>query len=550
MTVSRKTTFVIILCLVLFSISLPVLAAPWFWPIVPCGLNDPGPNDPDRLDPSYYQPCNQCDLFRLLKNLIDFIFFVFVPLIGTLLFVWAGFLILLAGGNPKLYGQGISIFKNTFIAIGIIMLSWLITNTIIKTLAADSDLSDRWYKFECVAKVDGEEEPPDKPPLDAVKYDCNENDECVRNPNGRFTTPLCNGFCAPPAAKKYSCQNNQCTEDPNGSYTEPTCNNQCQPAPEASLIITTTSLADAKVNTAYSQSLSARGGEPPYLWSVTQGGLPPGVSINGAAGVISGKPTTGGPFSFTVIVKDSSSPEKSASKQLTLQVTSGTAVTQCGDFDLVCSNTARSCPGITRDPALPSGRSDWRYLIPEVAAQHPIPGVDTVKLLEAIMRIETNGVMDKASSSVPSSCGLMQFQENTANRFRSFCGVNHPVSCDWLRGKADALQAGETKESVAKASICMSAEYFKSIRNGRDYKGDVTDLPAAYNGGEGAIATSRDCSSQSTANPKYDRDCRNRPTLSYECLWDDLAHTKCNSGPSSYEQTRDYVAKFNTCYFR
>jgi hypothetical protein len=69
----------------------------------------------------------------------------------------------------------------------------------------------------------------------------------------------------------------------------------------ADLIIVTPSLPDAVVGTAYSATLAASGGVPPYTWTVT--GLPDGVTANGAT--ISGTPTTAGKFTVTVSVKDS-----------------------------------------------------------------------------------------------------------------------------------------------------------------------------------------------------------------------------------------------------
>jgi uncharacterized repeat protein (TIGR03803 family) len=72
--------------------------------------------------------------------------------------------------------------------------------------------------------------------------------------------------------------------------------------------ITTTSLPNGEVGVAYSQTLAATGGTPPYSnWTVTSGSLPPGLTLTAATGVISGTPTTatGSPFSFSVTVGDS-----------------------------------------------------------------------------------------------------------------------------------------------------------------------------------------------------------------------------------------------------
>jgi hypothetical protein len=71
------------------------------------------------------------------------------------------------------------------------------------------------------------------------------------------------------------------------------------------LSITTTSLPNGTVGSAYSQSVIASGGTPPYAWSLVQGQgtLPPGLSLS-AAGAITGAPTTAGTYNFTVKVTD------------------------------------------------------------------------------------------------------------------------------------------------------------------------------------------------------------------------------------------------------
>jgi N-acetylneuraminic acid mutarotase len=63
-------------------------------------------------------------------------------------------------------------------------------------------------------------------------------------------------------------------------------------------------LPGGAVGTPYSQSLTGGGGLAPYTFAVTAGSLPPGLSMD-AAGNITGTPTTGGTFNFTVTVTDS-----------------------------------------------------------------------------------------------------------------------------------------------------------------------------------------------------------------------------------------------------
>ncbi|MGO4701983.1 putative Ig domain-containing protein [Dyella sp. 2RAB6] len=54
---------------------------------------------------------------------------------------------------------------------------------------------------------------------------------------------------------------------------------------------------------AYNQTLTATGGNGGYTYSLLSGALPPGISLS-SAGVISGTPTTIGPYSFTIRATD------------------------------------------------------------------------------------------------------------------------------------------------------------------------------------------------------------------------------------------------------
>ena len=68
--------------------------------------------------------------------------------------------------------------------------------------------------------------------------------------------------------------------------------------------VATSALPQGIVNSAYSVTLAASGGTPPYTWTETSGAvLPPGLANLTSAGVIAGTPTTAGiygPYVFTV----------------------------------------------------------------------------------------------------------------------------------------------------------------------------------------------------------------------------------------------------------
>ncbi len=67
---------------------------------------------------------------------------------------------------------------------------------------------------------------------------------------------------------------------------------------------TPASLPGATAGVSYSFTVQASGGQPPYSWSITQGALPDGLSLNAASGLIGGTPATPGTFNFTVQVSD------------------------------------------------------------------------------------------------------------------------------------------------------------------------------------------------------------------------------------------------------
>ncbi|WP_125486022.1 Ig domain-containing protein [Edaphobacter aggregans] len=76
------------------------------------------------------------------------------------------------------------------------------------------------------------------------------------------------------------------------------------------------------VGTAYSIAMKAAGGTPAYTWSITSGQLPTGLSMGSSSGVISGTPTVGGTFKFTISVADSASPAQSISTSASITVSS------------------------------------------------------------------------------------------------------------------------------------------------------------------------------------------------------------------------------------
>jgi large repetitive protein len=69
--------------------------------------------------------------------------------------------------------------------------------------------------------------------------------------------------------------------------------------------ITTTSLPGGTAGQPYNERVRSTGGIGQLAWSVSAGSLPPGLTLDPSGGTISGTPTRGGSFTFTVKITDS-----------------------------------------------------------------------------------------------------------------------------------------------------------------------------------------------------------------------------------------------------
>ncbi|POY34647.1 hypothetical protein C3K47_19215, partial [Solitalea longa] len=74
----------------------------------------------------------------------------------------------------------------------------------------------------------------------------------------------------------------------------------------ATIAVSPASLSGGTVGSSYSQSITASGGTTPYSYAITAGALPAGLTLNTSTGTLSGTPTAGGSFNFTVSATDAS----------------------------------------------------------------------------------------------------------------------------------------------------------------------------------------------------------------------------------------------------
>ena len=137
----------------------------------------------------------------------------------------------------------------------------------------------------------------------------------------------------------------------------------------ASLAITTTSLPAAGAGTAYTATLQASGGQPPYSWSVTQGALPVGLSLS-VAGAITGTPS-GGSSTFTVQVSDAAHATATASLTISVSAPSLPAIT-IGGFSGTMQSLQQPSVDIALAQAYPLAITGTVGLTFTPAGPHPV----------------------------------------------------------------------------------------------------------------------------------------------------------------------------------
>jgi len=95
-------------------------------------------------------------------------------------------------------------------------------------------------------------------------------------------------------------------------------------AAPAALTITTSSLPPGTMLVSYTATLTATGGTGTQTWDLASGALPLGLTLS-PAGVISGTPALAGTSSPTFRVKDSGTPQQTATKQISMVINLPTA---------------------------------------------------------------------------------------------------------------------------------------------------------------------------------------------------------------------------------
>jgi hypothetical protein len=100
-----------------------------------------------------------------------------------------------------------------------------------------------------------------------------------------------------------------------------------QPVTNGNISITTAGLPNGEIGVLYNAvTFAVAGGTAPYTWSISAGTIPTNLVFDVVAGTLTGTPTVGGSYTFTVQVSDSSTPAKVATKEFTVEIAAAGAL--------------------------------------------------------------------------------------------------------------------------------------------------------------------------------------------------------------------------------
>lgn len=148
----KRVTFLLCISVLLSVAVLPVFAQEKG--LVPCGL----------IGQAF---CDTCDIFVLVKTVLDKLWNPFAIVIAAAMILYGGFLMLLpslGGGSAAMHTRGVKVLTNALIGLTIVFFAWIAVDTILKVVAGGvNNLADTspavifssefgpWNEIQCKA---------------------------------------------------------------------------------------------------------------------------------------------------------------------------------------------------------------------------------------------------------------------------------------------------------------------------------------------------------------------------------------------------------------
>lgn len=126
-TIIKKYRVPLTHLLIISVVCMPLFALAWVpgnAGLIPCGTKA-----------THDKACNFNDFLQLLKNIMDFLIFISIP-IAACLFAWAGFKMLMSPGKAGARDEAKKMFGTVVWGIVIMLTAWVVIHTIAAALVA------------------------------------------------------------------------------------------------------------------------------------------------------------------------------------------------------------------------------------------------------------------------------------------------------------------------------------------------------------------------------------------------------------------------------
>ena len=102
-----------------------------------------------QLVPCSGSECGTCQVVQLVEGIVDFIILLSVA-IATIIIMWAGYLMLSAGGNSGQIKRGRDVLTNAIIGLIIVLACWLIVDIMLRSLLPGGTVAGLpWNQVQC-----------------------------------------------------------------------------------------------------------------------------------------------------------------------------------------------------------------------------------------------------------------------------------------------------------------------------------------------------------------------------------------------------------------
>ncbi len=91
--------------------------------------------------------CQPCHVLVIFNEVVKWLSTVFVPVIATLLFCWAGIVFFFAAGSPEQINKGKAIIRTTIIGLLIFYSAYIIVGLFMSVFGGP--VSEGWYDIDC-----------------------------------------------------------------------------------------------------------------------------------------------------------------------------------------------------------------------------------------------------------------------------------------------------------------------------------------------------------------------------------------------------------------